>query len=146
MSGLAPAPGVTIRIADRDRVLRFNYNSFCALEAAVGNEDAVADLAGLHSRLQRPRDLLFAALKHEDPELTLEAAADLVDAWLSGGGTVAQLSKKLTEALMDSPFLRSLKGQPEVQAAAASTVSASPSSTSGPTSPSASEPPSGGSA
>ena len=135
----APPAPTRIRIGETEHVLRFDYAALCALEAAVGNDEAVESIGSVTPSLRRPRDLLFAGLHHEDRNRTLEGAAALLDQFLTDGGSIGELSRILSEALAGSPFLRSLTRQRQDRESR--TPSSGPSSTSEPTSPSASGPP-----
>lgn len=144
MPDQTPANGIPLQIGGRDRVLRFNYASLCALEQAVGPEQAIRDITGSTPELCRPRDLLFAGLKHEDPGLTLDKSAALIDEYLTNGGRIADLSKKLSDAIGGSPFLRSLSR--EGRRIKEEERQAAPSETSAPIAPSESASPIGASA
>jgi hypothetical protein len=60
---------------DRERTLKFDYNSLCDVETATGRNVA-ARLTSIDFTLLR--GLLWAGLKHEDPDLTLEGVGELI--------------------------------------------------------------------
>lgn len=55
---------------DRPRRLRFDFNAFAAYEEATGKNVLAGDLQADLSSVRGLRALLWAALLHEDPELT----------------------------------------------------------------------------
>lgn len=64
---------------DRERHLQMDLNAMIAFEEATGK--SFLDIASLNSMGPKElRALLWASLKHEDPELTLEKAGTLITA------------------------------------------------------------------
>lgn len=64
---------VTINL-DKERVLFYNLNALCALEEMGVN---IADL-GTAVKMSQVRAILWAGLKHEDADLTLEDVGELI--------------------------------------------------------------------
>lgn len=61
---------------DKERTLFFDLNALCALEEQGVN---IADLEG-GVKMSQVRAILWAGLKHEDAELTIEGVGALVTA------------------------------------------------------------------
>lgn len=66
---------VTIDL-DRPRVLLLNLNAYCLAEEITGRNymKSIEDLS-----FKDIRALLFAGLKHEDPNLTIENVGEMID-------------------------------------------------------------------
>lgn len=93
---------VTVAL-DRERHLRFTFNSLCDVERSLGKTlvQAVSANIGFYEL----RALLWCALVHEDPALTIDAAGDAIQAYLEAGGTVADLVTTMQQALTASGLL-----------------------------------------
>lgn len=88
---------VALRIGDADYTLRFSVNALCALEDALDKSagEIVASLGdGSKVRLKTIRALVWAALLDRHPDMTMQAAGNIV----SDGGT-AFVMGKITEAM-----------------------------------------------
>jgi hypothetical protein len=86
------------------RTLRFSFNALCRMEQTLGtsvNRIVAGGVAGF----TEVRALLWAALLHEQPDLTVEATGDLVQAYLEQGGSFIALSAKMVEALERSGLM-----------------------------------------
>lgn len=89
-------PKVVIPIQlDRPRKMVLDLNAWCAVEEALGvsflgGGAAAIDFASFRSL----RAFMWAALRREDPTLTLEAVGDLIDA-----AGIETVSNKLAEAI-----------------------------------------------
>ncbi len=97
-----------ISIGGRVESLAFTVNSVCQLEEITGKSlaDALStDTAGL-------RALLWCGLIASRPGLTLEAAGELMDAYLRADGDLESLCGQLTGALEDAGFFRRAKRTP----------------------------------
>ena len=84
---------VTIRL-DKERILKFNLNALILAEEITGKKLASlgADTNGFD--LAFLRGMLYAGLKHEDSELTLEQVGDLIDM-----DNMEEVTNKLGEAM-----------------------------------------------
>lgn len=58
---------------DRPRILKLDFNTFCAAEGVVGRSVVRQDLG-----LSEIRALLWAGLRHEDKTLTLEKVGSML--------------------------------------------------------------------
>lgn len=76
---------------DRERYLKFNLAAFMAFEQATGKnifrDDIWEDMSATDIAY-----LLWAALKHEDKELTVEKVAEMVDV-----SNMEEITEKLTK-------------------------------------------------
>lgn len=93
--------GVIIEIGGRPRTLRFDTNSICDFEQVTGvSVQQLSYRSGLHVT----RALLWAGLKHEQPDLTLVKVGEWLDAYNQAvGGQLdagQALAKKIEEALV----------------------------------------------
>lgn len=70
------------------------------------------------------RALLWAGLRHEEPTLTLAKSGELIDGWLTAGGKLEDLAKKLNEALREAGFKAEENGKPTKPATPAGTEAA----------------------
>jgi len=94
---------------DRMRTLRFDINAMADFEDVYGKSLMDVLATGMIS-FSALRSLLWAGLKHEDPQLARQgpqAAGEIAQAWIEkSGGDIAQLSKIVTDALIDAGFVR----------------------------------------
>lgn len=72
-----PTPGVQIQL-DRRRTLRYGGGALMAIEQRTGKNLLKGEL-GTDLSFTELVTFVWAGLRHEDPELTLEEAADLID-------------------------------------------------------------------
>jgi len=112
---------------DRERHLRFDFNALADLEQALG-----VSLANLPKDpgalgLRHVRAFVWAGLRHEDPTLTVAGAGDLLQALVEGGGDLAAMATKLTEALALAGYARQAGVAPAEPAPLAPTGSEPPS-------------------
>lgn len=79
---------------DKERHLKFNLNTFIIVEELTGKK--LADLQGDNGGFDFKylRALLYAGLKHEDKELTLEDVGELIDM-----DNMETVTSKLEEAM-----------------------------------------------
>ena len=88
---------------DRERHLRFDFNALADLEAHLGinitNPEAFGSMG-----LRVVRGMLWAALLHETPGLSVRDTGDLLQEYLENGGDLAVLGAKLVEALTLAGF------------------------------------------
>jgi len=97
---------------DRPRRLCFDFNAFAAYEEATGKNVLAG---GLHEDLQSVRGLralLWAALLHEDPDLTQQQVGAMLHL-----GNVGEMTGRLQAALAQA--LPDAEPEPEGNAAAA---------------------------
>lgn len=78
---------------DKKRRLKFNMNALSELEDVLGKP--VTQLSDQSIGMKELRALLWAGLLHEDPELTLHMAGELVEM-----ENIQVISEKITEAMM----------------------------------------------
>jgi len=91
---------VTIKIGEKDYILRYSANSLCDLEDVVGLPvlqitDMLSDTKKLSMKLVRA--LLWAGLKEKQPEITLLQAGELVGE-LSLAGAYEQIGNAFQKA------------------------------------------------
>jgi hypothetical protein len=81
---------------DKQRKLRFTFNAFCELEEVMDRP-----LTELQNgfKMKDLRALLWAGLLHEEPEMTIEQAGDLIDE-AESIEVVAEAVSKAIEAAM----------------------------------------------
>lgn len=92
----------TVTLNGREYPLRFTVNSLCCLEEKTGQS-----LTALQSsQFTCLRALLWCGLLSFAPDMTLEAAGDLMDAHLQAGGDLGAVSAQLAGALEDACFFR----------------------------------------
>lgn len=94
-----------INLNGRVETLAYTVNSVCALEEMTGkslSEALSTDMAGL-------RALFFCGLLRSHPDMTLDAAGDLIDQYLLSGGDLEALCDQITAALEDAGFFRRAK-------------------------------------
>jgi hypothetical protein len=89
---------------DRERHLRFDFNALADLEAHLGinitNPEAFGSMG-----LRVVRGMLWAALLHETPGLSVRDTGELIQQYLEdGGGDLSVLGTKLVEALTLAGF------------------------------------------
>lgn len=84
---------VTINKGGKERHLRFDLNAFAYLEEKYGSIDAVMEKIDKGSILAL-RDLLWAGLRHEDDQLTLEDVGAMFDL-----RNLEEVSKQIYEAM-----------------------------------------------
>lgn len=90
------------RVEIAGRALRMNYtvNALCDVEARSGGSlDALMERQFSAARL-----LLWGALTQCQPEMTLEAAGELIDEHIRGGGTLEEIVQLCAEALEEAGF------------------------------------------
>jgi len=89
---------------DKQRNLKFGFRAMIALEDLTGKAffEIIQDLQDLENvKISKIRDVIWAALIHEDKELTLEQTTDILDQ-----GNCMDLVGKLMEAVnlaLDEP-------------------------------------------
>ena len=94
------AEGRSILITlDRERHLRFDFNALADLEQVLGVTLAQLPQDAGALGLRHVRAFVWAGLRHEDPQLTVAGAGDLLQMLVEGGGDLAALAEKLTAAL-----------------------------------------------
>ena len=87
-------------IGGRSVILRYTVNSMCAVEDAAGGAlDEVFDRQFTAARL-----LLWGGMLDAQPDLTLNAAGELVGAHLAGGGTLEQIVEHCAEGMKRAGF------------------------------------------
>jgi hypothetical protein len=92
---------------DKPRNLRFGIQDCIDMENMLGlSLGEVVHRLGTVS-ITVMRGALWAGLKHEEPDLTLQAAGDLLEAHLEGGGKMSVVSTALSKAIANSTPLRS---------------------------------------
>jgi hypothetical protein len=82
---------------DKQRNLKFGFRAMIALEDLTGKTffEIIQDLQDLENvKISKIRDIIWAALIHEDKELTLEQTTDILDQ-----GNCMDLVGKLMEAV-----------------------------------------------
>ena len=82
---------------DKERHLKFGFGAMIALEDLTGKTffEIIQDLQDLENvKVSKIRDIMWAALIHEDKELTLEQTIDILDQ-----GNCTDLIGKLMEAV-----------------------------------------------
>lgn len=84
---------VTVNL-DRERHLKFNLNALILAEEITGKKLAELEKDKGAFDLAFLRAMLYAGLKHEDKELTLEEVGDLIDM-----DNMEDVTEKLGEAM-----------------------------------------------
>lgn len=115
--------GVLVEL-DRPRRLRLTFNALVDLEQVTGIDGLdftqVANLLD-SKRAEHRRALLWALLRTEDPELTLEQAGDLLRMDQTGA-----IQGSMLEAFMQAIVPDGAAAEPESEPGEAPAVSASP--------------------
>jgi hypothetical protein len=93
---------------DKPRRLRLDMNAVCDFEDATGKTIFDAFDGGRMS-FGLARTLLWAALKHEDRRLSRERVGQLLEQYLEGGGTLAEVAEATAEAINRSRLFSALK-------------------------------------
>ena len=90
-----------IRIGERELALRYTINSLCELEDRAGMPiDRLMDRQFSATRL-----LLWAGLRHGQPELTVRDAGDLIGEYLLAGGTLEEIVDLCADGLRAAALL-----------------------------------------
>ena len=92
---------------DKPRRLRFDINALADVEQIGGHP--LPQLLGVLG-FSTIRLLLWAGLRHEDRRLTVERVGDIMTAYLQGGGALATLAERITDALEQSGVLGRAEG------------------------------------
>ena len=87
-----PVPLIPVKL-DKERHLLFNFNAICDFEQVSGRD--FTELKSGKIRCSDLRILIWAALKHEDPNLTLEGVGALI-----GPGNMAELAEQVKKAMV----------------------------------------------
>ena len=89
-----------VEIAGRALRMIYTVNALCDVEARSGGSlDALMERQFSAARL-----LLWGALTQRQPEMTLEAAGELIDEHIRGGGTLEEIVQLCAEALEEAGF------------------------------------------
>lgn len=89
-----------VEIAGKAYLLCYSMNALCALEERAGGA-----LDGLMNRqFSAMRLLLWGALMRYQPEITLAAAGDIIDAHLAHGGRLDEIVEICAAALAEAGF------------------------------------------
>ena len=92
-----------VEIAGRAFTLYYSVNALCAVEERAGGS-----LDGLMERqFSATRLLLWGGLIEKQPQMTLEAAGELISSHISGGGTLEEIVNFCAEALCAAGFFGS---------------------------------------
>jgi hypothetical protein len=98
-----PTKSVPVVFADgRTRHLRYDFNAFCTLEEVL--HLPIADFGkklGKRMALKELRAVLYAGLIHEDPELTVKEAGELLEAAVEKG-QMEKVGAAIAEAFNNS--------------------------------------------
>ena len=89
-----------ITLCGREYSLRFSINSLCCLEEKM--EKGLPTL--LKTDLSSLRALLWCGLLEQEKHLTLEDTGRLLEAHLQSGGSLAQVSRAVAQALEGAGF------------------------------------------
>jgi hypothetical protein len=84
--------GITIEL-DKPRTMRYGMNALIKIEELTGKQITKLDLDNLS--IKDLRTIIYAGLFHEDPTLTPDQCADLVD----GFSSVTEVAQKIGEAM-----------------------------------------------
>ena len=79
---------------DKERILKFNLNALILAEEITGKKLASLGTDADGFDMVFLRGMLFAGLKHEDKELTLEQVGDMIDM-----DNMEEVTTKLGEAM-----------------------------------------------
>ena len=91
-----------IEIAGRVLRLRYTVNALCAVEEKAGGTlDNIMDRQFTATRL-----LLWGAMMEYHPETTLEAAGEMISAYIAGGGTLDEIVNLCAELMEGAGFFR----------------------------------------
>lgn len=85
---------------DKPRRLRYDFNAIADLETTLGHP--IATLLTTQMGLSSIRGLLWCGLKAEDRRLTPQRTGELIQQYLTNGGTLEALLAKVREALDQS--------------------------------------------
>lgn len=116
---------------DKPRSLVLDFNARCRIEEAI-NVDMIAD--EIRFDMRTTRAMLWSALLHEDPKLTLEQVGRMITT--GPGGNLEAVFKAVTEALKRSqvpePDVKTIEGEVASVPTAAGQIAETPSAASGP--------------
>lgn len=91
-----------IEIGGRALRLRYTVNALCAMEERAGGSlENMMDRQFTATRL-----LLWGALMEEHPEMSVEAAGELMGSYIAQGGTMEEIVNRCAEAMEDAGFFR----------------------------------------
>jgi hypothetical protein len=100
-----PSAPVVIDLGDgKSRTLRFNARALRLLERESGK--SVFQLIDEASRLTTTAVLLWAGLRAENPELTLEQVDELLDGYMGLGHQYFELLEPIAEALVEAGVVK----------------------------------------
>lgn len=88
---------------DKPRRLKYDVNALASIEEAMGG--LTLGQAFRTPGIRAIRALLWAGLRWEDRQLTLEGAGDILQAYLEGGGDVDKLTDAMQAALEGSRLI-----------------------------------------
>ena len=91
-----------IEIGGRAFRLRYSVNALCAMEEKAGGTlENMMDRQFTATRL-----LLWGALMEDHPEMTVEAAGELMGSYIAGGGTMEEMVNLCAGAMEEAGFFR----------------------------------------
>ena len=97
ISSVLPGGGIPLTL-DKPRTLRLDFNAFCALGKATGQNPFKADFWSDFDDPSKLRATLWAALMHEDKSLSVEAVGGLIE--LGRMGEIASAVASAVSAAM----------------------------------------------
>lgn len=99
-----------VRYDDEDRKLKFTFNSISDFETTTGF--SIMDVANGRMGLSVIRALLWAGLKEDDEELTLNKTGEMLQKALeSKKTTLTEIGKDISDALIASGILGAKKSK-----------------------------------
>lgn len=105
---------VYVKIGNRELPLRYDINAVTAVEEAHGGKSLVAMLANpAFLGFSLIRSLLWGGLKHKEKGLTLERTGSLIQEYLNEGGTMAELTDKIQQGLIEGGILKAVADEEE---------------------------------
>lgn len=102
----AGLPYVNIDVLDRPRKIKYDYNAMSDAEATM-NMGIAEIFAAERLGFRVARNMLWAGLKWEDKTLRLEQVGDMLQAYMLGGGSIADISSLIIQGIAASGLFRS---------------------------------------
>lgn len=108
MSNLADYILIDLLDGNGERRLRFGFNQVSEVELMAGKpiHKLVEDEDNIG--LSTLRVLLWGGLKSQDKGITLDRTGNLIENYLENDGDLAELNKKISEALQRSKWIKKL--------------------------------------
>lgn len=99
-------PYVNIDVLDKPRKIKFDYNAISDAEATM-NMGIAEIFAAERLGFRVARNMLWAGLKWEDKTLRLEQVGDMLQTYMLGGGSMADISAFIIRGIAASGLFKS---------------------------------------